>query len=350
MNENFLNAEEIVQQITQAFYAQRDAIKQNGEALDALNKSYKTPSDYIRAIERISKAMKDQANAENSMTNASIKAERLRQQEIATDNKRIQNKRLLIRLAADEEKQNARANRELQKAENLYNKVEAKVNSLTQTYNNLATRKAIGLNLNVKEEAQLLSLEKRLLKYREALSKVNANIGKYYNYASGAAQLNTAIGQFARELPNAGISLNTFIISLSNQFGQLVDGINATVAANKELVKQGQPVKSVLSQILSSVFSLQTALFLGIAVFTAYSKEIEEWVTSLFGANKELEKLVENQDKLNKSQRTGLKSTVEARTALKENLAISRDTALSDTEREIALKKLRSEYPLYFLS
>lgn len=351
--QDFLDAQSLVDKLNKEFDKHRGIIEATAESVQKLQAEYKKlPSDYLKIQREIQNTLKAQANAEKALTQAKQQTEKLTQDQIRTAKARLALTQAETKAADQKAKAEAKATAELAKAENFYNRVNVRVRALTATYNDLAMRKELGMKLNTKEEAQLASMEKRLIKYQGAIAKVNERIGKYGhnvgNYASGTNQLNLAVGQFARELPNAGISLNTFIISLSNQFGQLIDGINATVAANKELIKQGQPVKSVLAQIMSSVFSLQTALFLGIAVFTAYNDEITTWIGGLFGANEQLEKLRENQEKLNTSQRTGLKSTVEARTALKENLAIARDTALSDTERQIALKKLRAEYPLYF--
>lgn len=360
--QDFLDAENVVRLLNDAFNTHKKVVAESAEQVRKYQESVaRLPSDFVKAQKELLDLSYKQARSEKELANSRNAKNRADQQAIQLQIKQNQLQKTDIQLtqaqAREKErlaKAEAKAANELNRANNLYNKVQTKVTQLTQTYNNLAIRKSLGLNLNTKEEAQLLSLEKRLLRYNDALKKVDAGIGKYTrfvgNYATGNAQLSSAIGQFSRELPNAGISISTFAISLSNQFGQLQDAIKATVAQNKELIAQGKPVQSVFKQILASVFSLSTAMYVGIALITAYSGEIEDWAKSLFGVNEAMEKLQENQTKLNQSQRSGLKSTVEARTALKENIAIAKDATLTDTERQIAIKKLRSEYPLYFKS
>lgn len=250
------------------------------------------------------------------------------------------------------EKKSAKEAADLARAQSLYTKIQAKVSSLTATYNNLAARREIGLKLNIKEEAQLLSLENRLNKYRGVISKVNTRIGDYKtfvgNYASGFNPLNNAVGQFARELPNAGISFQVFAMSLSNQFGQLQDAIASTVAQNKELIAQGQPVKSVGAQILSSVFSLSTAMYIGIALFTAYNEEISDFVTNLFKGSKAIDVIKESTEALNKIRLESAKSITQERIELQNNLEVAQDTTLSLKDREIAAEKVLSQYPYWF--
>lgn len=252
------------------------------------------------------------------------------------------------------EKGYAKEQAALARAESIYTKVQAKVTSLTATYNNLAAKRELGLNLNTRETAQLTSLESRLTKYQNVLKNVDAGIGKYTrnvgNYASGFNPLNNAIGQFARELPNAGISFQTFAVSLSNQFGQLIDATNGVIAQNKQLIAQGQPVKSVFSQILSAALSLQTGLFIGIALFTAYSKEIGEMASNLFKSTAAFNSVEQSAKALNDIRIESLKAVTEEKLALQGNLAIAKDTTRSYQDREIAAQKVLDQYPYWFES
>lgn len=252
----------------------------------------------------------------------------------------------------DYEKQLAKETQALNRAESLYNKVQSKVNQLTVTYNNLATKKGLGLRLNDRENAQLASLESRLNRYSNVLKTVDANIGKSFrnvgNYASGFNPLNNAIGQIAREVPNLGQSFQIFAMSITNNVGALQDAISGLVAQNKALIAQGQPVKSVFSQVLGSILSLNTALYVGIAVFSAYGKEIGDWVSNLFNADSALKAVKESQDALSKSRVEGLKASVEEERTLRSNLSIAKDAKLSMDERMVGLKALRDQYPFYF--
>lgn len=250
------------------------------------------------------------------------------------------------------EKKLVREQQALARQESLYTKVQQKVNALTATYNDLAVKQQLGINLSVKEQAQLASLESRLTKYQNVLKSVDGNIGKFQrnvgNYASGFNPLNNAIGQLSRELPNLGQSFQIFALSISNNIGALKDAISGIIAQNKILAKQGEPVKSVFSQILSSVFSLQTALFVGIALFVAYSKEIGSFVSNLFSTAKAFDSIKESQKALNESTIEGRKNAQQELIALKSNLAIAKDVNLSYKERLIAVENIQRQYPFYF--
>lgn len=321
------------------------------------------PSESTRAIKDMNRDI-IQLNAHMGHSITVVEKERqafekLQKQEEANAAKRARIRMADIKLEKDRERAFDRYEKQLQKeandlnaASNLYNKVQGRVRELTSTYNDLSIRKSLGQKLNTKEEAQLLSLEKRLLKYQSALAATDAKIGKYHrnvgNYASGNAQLSMAIGQFSRELPNAGISFSTFAISLSNQFGQLQDAISATIAQNKELIAQGVKVKSVGAQVLGSILSLNTVMYLGIALFTAYNEEISDFVTNLFKGSKAVDAAKESAKQLNDVRVESLKSITQERVELQANLETAQDTTLSYKEREIAANKILQQYPFWF--
>jgi len=240
----------------------------------------------------------------------------------------------------------------LAKAENLYNKVRIKVAEMTSAYNGLQIKQELGIKLTAREEAQLTLLTNRLTKYRGALNETNKKIGNYSmevgNYAKGTSNLSNAIGQISRELPNFGQSLQIGIMSLTNNIGALIDGVKQVKLQNAELKAQGLATKSALSQVFSALLNWQTALFVGIGLLNAYGKEIGEWVTSLFDANSALNELSESQKKFNEARFEGKKDAVAEISELKKYLSVVKDRNISDEEREIALKKLRTEYPFYF--
>lgn len=181
----------------------------------------------------------------------------------------------------------------LERSENVYNKVQQKVNSLTATYNNLATRKELGRKLNDHELAQLNSLEGRLNRYNEVLKKVDAQIGNNRrnvgNYASGFNGLGNSINQITRELPAFTFSAQTGFLALSNNIPILADEIQRVSANVKELRAQGQQVPSVMSQILTSFLSWQTALSIGVTLITVYGKEIGEFISEIFNGAKKVD-------------------------------------------------------------
>jgi hypothetical protein len=264
-----------------------------------------------------------------------------------------------IKLQQDREKAFDRYNATLTKeqaklnaSQSVYNKVQQKVNVLSKTYNDLAIKRELGIQLSVKEEAQLLSLNERLNKYQSALKSVDASIQKNQrnvgNYAGSFNGLGNSINQITRELPAFTFSAQTGFLALSNNIPILTDEIGKLTAKNKELAAQGQPVKSVFSQILSGVFSLQTAMGVGILLFTVYGKEIAEFATNLFKTSKGIDAVKESQTQLNDVNVKGQKDAVQETVNVKALLAISEDQTLTMRERLIAVKELQDTYPAYF--
>lgn len=256
--------------------------------------------------------------------------------------------------AAIERKAKAQEKEEiaLAKRESAYERVRAKIAQMIPTYNDLKAKTELGIRLNSKQEAQLAILEKRLIKYREVLNSVNKGYGNYSlevgNYAKGTSNLSNAIGQISRELPNFGQSFQIGVLSLTNNIGALQEAVKQVKLQNLELKAQGKETQSVMKQIAGSILSFNTALYIGIGLFSAYSKEISEWVSSLFEGNKALKELAENQKKFNSARFDGVKDAQADIFELKKYLSVVKDRKISDEERAIALKKLRSEYPFYF--
>lgn len=240
----------------------------------------------------------------------------------------------------------------LLKSENVYNKIQAKVNSMVPTYNNLQSKVAIGIRLSAQEQSQLALLTNRLNKYQDALKSTDATIGKHQrevgNYAKANSNLSNSIGQIARELPNFGQSFSVGVLSLTNNIGALQDAIKQTTAQNKVLAAEGQATKSVLSQVVGQIFSMNVALYVAIGLFSAFSKEIGEWVSSLFNGSEGLKELTENQKKFNEAKFNGKKEAQEDILNLQKYLEVAKDDKVSMEERQIALKKLRDEFPFYF--
>ena len=63
--------------------------------------------------------------------------------------------------------------------------------------------------------------------------------------------------------------------------------------------KAGQTFTPVWKQIASSIFSWQTLLVAGVTVLTLYGKEIVNWVSNLFAADKSLDSVIKNIDQFN---------------------------------------------------
>jgi hypothetical protein len=97
-----------------------------------------------------------------------------------------------------------------------------------------------------------------------------------------------SINQLTREMPAFTYSMQTGFMAISNNIPMFVDQINMAKRANMDLVATGQPVKSVFSQVASSLFSMQTLMGVGITILTVYGAEI---YNALVGHDKSAESI-----------------------------------------------------------
>lgn len=113
----------------------------------------------------------------------------------------------------------------------------------------------------------------------QASMRFQRNVG---NYASGFNSLGISIQQVARELPSLSYGFGTFMSAISNNLPMMADELARARKEYKEFVSQGKTAVPVWKQVVSSLFSWQTALVAGITLLTVYNKEIIQFAKSLF--------------------------------------------------------------------
>lgn len=135
-------------------------------------------------------------------------------------------------------------------------------------------------------------LLKSIQKTDSKIKEFDASIGNHQrnvgNYAGGFNTLQYSVQLVARELPSLTMSLSQFFLAISNNIPILSDEIIKAKNANAALRAEGKKGVPVWKQLISSVFSWQTALVVGITVITAYGKEISNFFKALFGAKQAL--------------------------------------------------------------
>lgn len=173
--------------------------------------------------------------------------------------------------------------REEVKAEGSINQLNAKISKLTAQYNALSgdVRKSSVGEALAKEIAEV---QTEVNKANEAVLNFRNNVGNYASAAKGFSGLTFSIQQVARELPSLTNSLSQFFLAISNNLPILGDDLTRAKEANKALKAEGKATIPVFKQVVSAIFSWQTALVVGITLLTAYGKEIGNWVKGLFSA------------------------------------------------------------------
>lgn len=226
----------------------------------------------------------------------------------------------------------AKEQAKLAASQSVYNKVQQKLNALNLEYRELAIQKEITGRLTDAESKRYTFLEGKIRKYDTTLKTVDASMGRYTrnvgNYTSGFNPLNNAINQLGREAPAFANSLQTGFMAISNNLPALFDALKGINDQNKQLSAQGKPTVSVFRQMAAAVFSLQTALSVGVTLLTIYGADI---VSAFSGSSKVID---EHKDKVNQLQST---YTEQAVTLSVVDKAIN-DTTTSQGEFNNALK------------
>lgn len=195
------------------------------------------------------------------------------------------------------------------------------------------------------EYASFIKLDNAVKAGKTSVRDATENVGHYEKANWG---LNNSINQLTRELPAFTFNAQTGFLAISNNIGPLKDSIEAIKKQNAELKIQGQEVKSVGAQLASAFFSWNTLISVGITLVTLYGKEIGIFAKELIGASSALDKIADSQKKYNEARLEGKKDAQTDIIELRKYLAVVKDRNVADDLRQVALKKIRSEYPYYF--
>ena len=194
------------------------------------------------------------------------------------------------------------------------------LSKLNAAYDSLsATERKGQIGEGLKKQIQELTQE--ISEAEQATGRFQRNVG---NYSSAFNGLGMSVQQVARELPSLAIGWNTFFLAISNNLPTLVDELKkasveykafqAAVAAGNTNVAKVAPV---WKQLISSIFSWQTALVAAITLLSVYGKDVIEFAKSLLTSTKQAKTLAEMQDDINKSYKESTGEIGEQITSLK---------------------------------
>lgn len=111
--------------------------------------------------------------------------------------------------------------------------------------------------------------------------------------------LHMSIQQIAREMPSLAMGPQMFFLAISNNLPVFTDELARARREYEALTASGQKATPVWKQVLSSLFSWQTALTTGIMLLVMYGDEIVDWVKGLFTAKDALENTRKAQEEFN---------------------------------------------------
>lgn len=164
-----------------------------------------------------------------------------------------------------------------------------------------ATDRKATVGTNLQKQIQALNTE--ISSAEQATGRYQRNVG---NYASSWNGLSVSVQQVARELPSLAVGWNTFFLAISNNLPMLADELKkaaaeykafktAVAAGNNDVAK----VAPVWKQLITSIFSWQTALVAAITLLSVYGKDIIEWTKNLLGADTAQKRLNESLKEFN---------------------------------------------------
>lgn len=184
------------------------------------------------------------------------------------------------------------------------------------------------------------------------IKELDATIGNHQrnvgNYAKGYNGLNMSVQQIVRELPSAAMGLNMFFLAISNNLPILTDEIKRAKAANEELKVSGQKGIPVWKQVVSSLFSWQSALMVGITLLTVHGDKVWEWAKRIIVGESAAEKMKKTMIELNEIEKNAYATQIKTRMEL--NGIISSIEKFNGTKEQEKQKidELNSKYGSIF--
>lgn len=224
----------------------------------------------------------------------------------------------------------------------------AGIQKLTAQYNKLGREERNNAKIGGELSAKIREMQTELNEANASLLNFRDNVGNYASAAKGFTPLAFQVQQLAREFPSLTISAQQFFLAISNNLPMLADELKRASANNKALRAEGKATIPVFRQVISSIFSWQTALVVGITLLTAFGKEIGTWVKGLFTAKEAITAAEYAQKQLNTAQLEGRNAAQAEVVNLQILYNATQNTALAYKDRLNAVKELQKQYPAYF--
>lgn len=156
--------------------------------------------------------------------------------------------------------------------------------------------------------------------------------------------LHMSIQQMAREMPSLAMGPQMFFLAISNNLPIFADEVQRAKREYEGLVKAGQKGVPVWRQILSSLFSWQTALTTGIMLLVMYGDELIDWVKGLFSAKEGVDALKKSLQEKNEVEKEGHAVSVRTRAELDNTISELRDFVGTKEQEKSKVDELNRKY------
>ena len=193
-------------------------------------------------------------------------------------------------------------------------------------------------------EAQVRSLTETLVRYEVAKQDSNDTPIMQYDPAPKLNNVKMSMQQIARELPALAMGPQMFFLAISNNIPMFTDAVASARKEYELMTAAGQKATPIWKQLLTSLFSWQTAMATAITLSVVYGKEIGEWVKGLFGGKTALDELRESIQKTYEVEKEANSTLLKTRFELDQVVKSIKNFKGSKDEERKKVTELNSTY------
>lgn len=193
-------------------------------------------------------------------------------------------------------------------------------------------------------EKQLEELRSRLKFLQEESESVQVTPADIPNAEKKFNGLHNSIQQIAREMPSLAMGPQMFFLAISNNLPIFTDELARARKEYDELQKSGKKGTPVWKQVLSSLFSWQTAMTTGIMLLVMYGDEIWDWTKNLFSAKKGVDEFNISLKEMTEIEKDGRARMVRTRFELKSVIDEIKNFTGSKEQEKAKVEELNRKY------
>ncbi len=193
-------------------------------------------------------------------------------------------------------------------------------------------------------EKQLEELRGKLKLLQEESESVQVTPADVPNAQRQLGGLHNSIQQIAREMPSLAMGPQMFFLAISNNLPIFTDELARARKEYDELQKSGKKGTPVWKQVLSSLFSWQTAMATGIMLLVMYGDEIWDWTKNLFSAKKGVDEFNISLKEMTEIEKDGRAQMVRTRFELKSVIDEIKNFTGSKEEEKAKVEALNRKY------
>ena len=193
-------------------------------------------------------------------------------------------------------------------------------------------------------EKQLDELRGKLKLLQEESESVQVTPADVPNAQRQFNGLHNSIQQMAREMPSLAMGPQMFFLAISNNLPIFTDELARARKEYDELQKSGKKGTPVWKQVLSSLFSWQTAMTTGIMLLVMYGDEIWDWTKNLFSAKKGVDEFNISLKEMTEIEKDGRAQMVRTRFELKSVINEIKNFTGSKEQEKAKVEELNRKY------